>query len=55
MGSKEKCALCSDEIEMKFNPMKEWSIDGALCVDCYSKKLHDHYPGDHIRVNKDAD
>ena len=55
MGSKEKCALCSDEIEMKFNPMKEWSIDGALCGDCYSKKLHDHYPGDHVRVNKKSD
>ncbi|MDX1441035.1 MAG: hypothetical protein R3237_01080 [Nitrosopumilaceae archaeon] len=55
MGSKNKCALCSTEIEMTFNPMKEWSIDGVLCGDCYSKKLSDHYPGDHIRVNKKED
>ncbi len=51
LGSKEKCAICNEEITMRFNPMKEWSIDGSLCGDCYSKKLSEHYPGDHTRVN----
>ena len=55
MGSKEKCTICSNEIEVKFNPMDEWSIDGVLCGDCYSKKLYEHYPGDHIRVNNEKD
>lgn len=50
---KDKCALCNEKIKLRFNPMKEWNIDGSLCGDCYSKKLHDHYPGDHVRVNKD--
>ena len=22
---------------------------------CYSKKVHEHYPGEHIRVNLDLD
>jgi hypothetical protein len=26
-----------------------------MCGKCYSKKVHEHYPGDHIRVNKDLD
>lgn len=53
LGSKNKCAICSEEISMRFNPMKEWSIDGTLCGDCYSKKLGEFYPGDHTRVNKE--
>ena len=37
---------------MRFNPMKEWAIDGVLCGDCYSKKLSEFYPGEHTRINK---
>jgi hypothetical protein len=33
--------------------MEEWEIKGPLCGDCYSKKLDEYYPGDHIRVNKE--
>jgi hypothetical protein len=55
LGSKDKCAICSEEIKLTFNPMKEWNIEGMLCGDCYSKQLHDYYPGDHIRVNKELD
>jgi len=32
--------------------MKEWSIDGVLCGDCYSKKLSEFYPGKHSTINK---
>jgi len=53
LGSKYKCEICSEETSMHFIPMKEWSIDGVLCGDCYSKKLGEFYPGDHIRVNKE--
>ena len=55
LGSKGKCAICSGEIKNPFNPMKEWGIDGMLCGDCYSKQLHEYYPGDHVRVNKELD
>ena len=55
LGLKEKCTICSVEMEMRFNPMKEWKINGQICGDCYSKKLHEHYPGEHVRVNKDLD
>lgn len=52
LGLKHKCVVCNKETEMHFNPMKEWSIDGEMCGDCYSKRLGEHYPGDHVRVNK---
>ena len=52
MGSK-KCAMCGEEMEMSYNGMKEWKIDGQLCGKCYSKMLYEHYPGEHVRVNKD--
>ena len=55
LGSSYKCAICSEKTEMRYNPMKEWKIEGVLCGDCYSKQLHEFYPGDHIRVNKDLD
>ena len=55
MGLKEKCAICSGKIELRFVPMEEWGIEGSICGDCYSKKINEHYPGDHIRVNKDLD
>ena len=53
LGSKLKCSICGEKIQMQYNPMEEWNINGPLCGDCYSKKLHEHYPGDHTRVNKE--
>ncbi|MFM9875164.1 MAG: hypothetical protein ACKVN8_02145 [Nitrosarchaeum sp.] len=54
MGTKEKCTICNDKISLHFNPMDEWGgIKGPLCGKCYSKKLDKHYPGDHVRVNKE--
>jgi len=35
--------------------MEEWGIKGVMCGKCYSKQVHKHYPGDHIRVNLDLD
>jgi hypothetical protein len=35
--------------------MKEWEIEGLLYGKCYSKKIGEHYPGEHVRVNKDLD
>ena len=51
----DKCAICSERIKIRYNPMKEWSVKGPLCGDCYSKQIHDFYPGEHVRVNKDLD
>lgn len=50
---KQKCTICNDEVDMVYNPMKEWRLDGILCGDCYSKQLADFYPGDHVRINDD--
>ena len=50
MDSK-KCALCDDDIDHAYVPMKEWYIDGRLCGKCYSKKIAEFYPGDHERVD----
>ena len=55
LGKKEKCAICSDTIGLHYKPMEEWKIDGTLCGKCYSKKVNDHYPGEHVRVNKHLD
>ena len=55
LGSKEKCTICNEKIQLRYNPMKEWNIKGVMCGKCYSKQVHEHYPGDHIRVNKDLD
>jgi hypothetical protein len=52
LGSKDKCTICSEEISLHFKPMKEWSLDGVLCGDCYSKKLSEYYPGDHAQISK---
>ena len=52
LGSSQKCALCNEQVDFRFNPMKEWGIDGIICGKCYSKKIDKHYPGDHVRVNK---
>ena len=55
LGLKEKCAICSGKIKFRYSPMEEWGIKGTICGDCYSKKLDEHYPGDHTRVNLDLD
>ena len=52
---KQKCSLCDNPIQKKFNPMNEWGIEGPLCGKCYSKKIYEHYPGKHERVNLDKD
>ena len=55
LGLKEKCVICNEKIELRYKPMEEWEIKGTLCGKCYSKQVHDHYPGEHIRVNLDLD
>jgi len=55
LGSKEKCTICNEKIQLRYNPMEEWGIKGVMCGKCYSKQVHDHYPGEHIRVNLDLD
>ncbi len=55
LGSKEKCVICNEKIELRYKPMEKWEIKGTLCGKCYSKQVHDHYPGEHIRVNLDLD
>jgi len=49
--SKEKCIICNGPVKLKYIPMKKWQIEGVLCGKCYSKKISEHYPGDHVRVN----
>jgi len=51
MKEAEKCQLCSGPLEFTYQPMVEWKIKGPLCGKCYSKKIHEHYPGDHTRVD----
>ena len=55
LRTKEKCTICSEEIQLHYSPMEEWGIKGSMCGKCYSKKIKEHYPGEHIRVNKDLD
>jgi len=55
LGTKYKCAICGEKIELRYSAMEEWEIEGSLCGKCYSKKLHEHYPGEHVRVNKHLD
>ena len=47
----EKCAVCDKNIDHAYLPMKEWKIDGHLCGECYSKKISEFYPGEHVRVD----
>lgn len=42
-------------MKQKYQPMEQWKTEGPLCGKCYSKKLSDYYPGDHVRVNTDLD
>ena len=48
----EKCSVCKNEIDVEYKPMDEWKIKGSLCSKCYSQKLEEHYPGEHIRTNR---
>ena len=55
LGLNEKCVVCNGKIELRYNPMEEWGIKGTMCGKCYSKKVHEFYPGEHTRVNLDLD
>ena len=55
LGLKEKCVVCNGKIELRYNPMEEWGVKGTMCGKCYSKKVHEFYPGEHTRVNLDLD
>jgi len=55
LRSKDKCVICSEKIQFHYNSMEEWGIKGSLCGKCYSKKLGEYYPGEHVRVNKHLD
>ena len=55
LGAKDKCTICSEKIDLHYSPMEEWGIEGPICGKCYSKKINEHYPGDHTRVNKHLD
>ena len=46
-----RCALCNGIIKTNYAPMKQWKIEGNLCGECYTKKLSEFYPGEHVRVN----
>ena len=50
-----KCVLCNGPMPIQYNPMDEWNIEGPLCGKCYSKKISEHYPGEHVRVNLSED
>ncbi|MCY4491682.1 MAG: hypothetical protein OXC46_09545 [Thaumarchaeota archaeon] len=53
MGAKQKCTLCGEQLVTRFNPMKEWDVEGTMCGKCYSKKIFEYYPGKHVRVNEE--
>ena len=55
LGSKEKCVICNEKVQLRYKPMEEWGIKGTMCGKCYSKKVHDYYPGEHARVNLDLE
>jgi hypothetical protein len=55
LGKEEKCNLCHESVEIKYVPMDEWNIEGILCGKCYSKKIGEFYPGEHVRVNLSDD
>ena len=51
MKSDDKCVLCNGIIKTSYDPMKQWKIEGKLCSECYSKKISEFYPGEHVRVD----
>jgi hypothetical protein len=52
MKETQQCSLCSGPLDHVYAPMESWNIKGFLCSKCYSKKIGEHYPGTHERVNK---
>ena len=51
----QTCSLCKNEIVQEYKPMDEWKIEGKICGKCYSQKLEEFYPGEHIRTNRLTD
>jgi hypothetical protein len=51
LKKEEKCSLCNGLIKTKYFPMEAWKIGGILCGNCYSKKISEYYPGEHVRVD----
>jgi len=49
--SDKKCAICNKSVKTGYFAMKEWVIDGIICGKCYSQKIAEFYPGDHVRTN----
>ena len=47
----EKCKACNGSIEQKFFPMEKWNVEDPLCGKCYSEKIAEFYPGEHVRVD----
>ena len=48
----EKCSICNGLIDIEYKPMDEWKVEGMICSKCYSQKLNEYYPGEHIRTNR---
>lgn len=55
MAREKTCTICKVKVQREFHPMREWNMTGPICGDCYSRKIHNHYPGEHVRVNKELD
>ncbi|MGQ0771473.1 MAG: hypothetical protein ACT4NT_01685 [Nitrososphaerota archaeon] len=55
MKDEIKCVLCNGTLAQKYLPMKDWDVKGFLCGKCYTKKISEHYPGKHVRVNVDKE
>jgi|TARA_Y100000294_G_scaffold151813_1_gene149823 hypothetical protein len=51
MKPDDRCVSCNGIIKTVFAPMKQWKIEGRLCGECYSKKISEFYPGEHVRVD----
>ena len=48
-----KCTQCDQDVgATPYNPMPEWKLEAPLCGRCYSSKLEEFYPGEHIRTNR---
>ncbi|MDE1842870.1 MAG: hypothetical protein KGH95_04385 [Thaumarchaeota archaeon] len=52
MEETQQCTLCKGPLDHVYAPMESWNMSGLLCSKCYSKKIAEHYPGTHERVNK---
>ena len=46
-----KCKVCGSDIKQTYMPMEEWKMEGPMCGKCYSQKISEQYPGDHVRVD----